>query len=365
MRRSLLSFACLAVVFAFVSVGLVQAQSAASATIAGRVTDPQGAVVANATVSAQNMATGIQVTSKTTSDGLYRFPNLAPGDYNVQVQAGQSFTAAQAKGIHLEVGAVRDVNFKLALAGVATAVEVTGETPLLETTKTDVSNVVSDADMEKLPVYQAFGGGANDYANLAAIAPGVKFDTSTITNGSGLGDLIGPGSVNNRANLINVNGGNVIDLVDSGRDGLGASVDEVKEFQVLTNNYNAEYGQAGGLVLNVVTKSGSNQLHGSGYTYFRGRNLSSSNFFYNRGLFQDPKDNCPRNAVGATSTSSGTLTTLDGCPRAPFHRKEGGFTLGGPFVKDRAFWFVNFEDTKAGTPITITPPSGGVTLQSP
>ncbi|HET7209864.1 MAG TPA: TonB-dependent receptor [Terriglobales bacterium] len=357
MRKQL--YKCLlALVVCLCASGLLYAQSAASASIVGRITDPQGAVVPGATVNVTNMATGITRTTKTTSDGLYQIPNLQPGNYDVVVESS-GFSKATAKDIHLNVGDNRDLNFNMAVGSVSSVVEVTGQAPLIESTKSDVSSVLDEQDIEKLPVFQGFGGGANDYANLAVVAPGVKSDTSTISNGSGLGDLIGPGSINNRANLINVDGGNVIDQVDSGRDGLGASVDEVQEFQVLTNNYNAEYGQAGGLVMNVVTKSGTNSFHGTGYTYFRGRNLTASNFFYNNGLFQGTP------LPGCKDVSNGVLTGTDGCPRAPFHRKEGGFTLGGPFVKDRVFWFVNFEDLQQAAPITITPPSGAVTVESP
>src|SRR5205807_135484 len=183
--------------------------------------------------------------------------------------------------------------------------------------------------------------GANDYAQLALTAPGVKQDTSSLTT-----DLIGPGSINNRGNLFNVDGANITDPLVSGRDGLGASVDEVQEFQVLTNNYNAEYGQAGGLVINVVTKSGSNHIHGDGYMYFRGRNLQASNPFYNLGLVQ-------------------AGVPVDGAPRAPFHRQEEGFTLGGPFIKDRLFWFTSYELSRQSLPLILTPPSGNITVQQP
>ena len=275
MRKTVL--ACLLVILAVLMIsGVVQAQNAA---ISGRVTDPQGAVVTSATVTATNTQTGASRTARTTSDGLYNMPDLPPGNYNVVVVAS-GFSKAVANNVWLNVGETRDVNLGLTVGGATTTIEVTsGEVPLIETTKSDVSTVVTSTDIEKLPVFQGFAGGANDYENLAYIAPGVKADTSTISNGSGLGDVIGPGSLNNRANLTFVNGGNVIDQVDSGRDGLGASVDEVDQFQVLTNNYNAEYGQAGGIILNVNTKSGTNQLHGTGYTYFRGRNLTASNFF--------------------------------------------------------------------------------------
>src|SRR5206468_5381121 len=123
-------------------------------------------------------------------------------------------------------------------------------------------------------------------------------------------DLIGPGSINNRANLVNVDGANITDQVVSGRDGTGASVNEVQEFQVLTNNYNAEYGQAGGLVINVVTKSGTNQVHGEGHMYFRGRNLAASDPLFNLS-FIDPTTNlvndpaCPKNGISGD---------ISGCP---------------------------------------------------
>ena len=96
-------------------------------------------------------------------------------------------------------------------------------------------------------------------------------------------DLVGPGDVNDRGIVVNVDGGNIWDNAQIlvARDALGTSVEEVKEFQVLTNNYNAEYGQAGSIILNVVTKSGTNDFHGDLHAYFRGRNLEASNFFYN------------------------------------------------------------------------------------
>src|SRR5262249_41187578 len=151
-----------------------------------------------------------------------------------------------------------DVNFKLAPAGAATSVEVTAQAPLIESTNTQVQTVVTDLDVQRLPAFAGSGGVANDYAQLALSAPGVKQDTSTLTT-----DLIAPGSINDRGNQFNIDGANIADQVPSGRSGgtLGASVDEVQEMQVITNNYNAEYGEASGLILNVKTKSGSNAIH--------------------------------------------------------------------------------------------------------
>src|SRR5260370_24133113 len=238
------------------------AQSAASATIVGVVTDSQGAVVPNATVTATNTATGIISSAKTTNSGNYVIPNLSASTYDVKVEAA-SFASHIAKGVKLNVGDQRDMNFKLAAGTTSQTIEVTSETPLVESTKTDVSSSVTDLDMQNLPAFAGGGGTtANDYAQLAVTAPGVKLDTSSLTT-----DLIGPGSINNRANLYNVDGANITDQLVSGRDGLGASVDEIQEFQVLTNNYNAEYGQAGGPFINAATKAGPSRLHHARHLY--------------------------------------------------------------------------------------------------
>src|SRR5262245_49790498 len=279
----------------------------ATATIVGSVLDPQGAVVTNANVVARNVDTGIERTTKTTSEGLYRFANMPPGVYDVSVQA-QGFADANAKAVKLQVGEQRDVNFALVVTGTTATVNINSAEPLLETGKTDVSSVIDSKQVATLPTTTSFngiGGVANDYQGLATIAPGVKYDFTTVSS-----DLIGPGAVNNRGIQVNVDGGTISDQVVSSRNALGASVEEVKEFQVMTNSYNAEYGQSGGVVLNVITRSGTNGFHGDGHYYTRGRNLTASNFFYN------------------TSEAAEFR-------RAPFHKYEGGFTARGPFIKDR------------------------------
>ena len=161
---------------------------------------------------------------------------------------------------------------------------------------------------------------SNDFEGLAVSVPGVRYDYTSDSS-----DLVGPGNVNDRGMTVNVDGGNIWDEAQIlvARDALGASVEEVKEFQVLTNNYNAEYGQAGSIILNVITKSGTNDFHGDLHAYFRGRNFGASSFFYN---LSDPTS------------------------RAPFFKHEYGFTAGGPFVKNRLFWFTSLEDTAQGAP---------------
>jgi hypothetical protein len=343
--KRLQQFCTIAFLFCCLPLTLANAQSASSAQISGTVVDPQGAVVPGAKVTATNSATGVQRSVNTTSTGNYTIPNLSPGTYSVKVEA-KGFASGGTENVQLNLGDQRDLGFKLAVAGSTQTVEVTTEAPLIETTKTDVSSSVTSLDMERLPTIAGAGGVVNDYAQLALTAPGVKADTSGLTT-----DLIAPGSINNRGNLYNVDGANITDQLVSGRDSTGASVDEVQEFQVITNNYNAEYGQATGLVMNVVTKSGTNGVHGEGHMYFRGRNLAASDPFYNLGILGDPR--CP------------SATTIDGCPRAPFHRKEGGFTVGGPFIKNKLFWFTSFENSRQGVPLTLTPFGNSVTVQSP
>lgn len=351
MRRFLV-FSSLALLCCLIPTLPAFAQSASSATITGQVVDPQGAVIANAKVTATNTATGIARSAKTTGAGDYTIPNLPPGTYDVKVEAAK-FAGGEMKNLTLNVGDQRDLNFKLQVAGATQTVEVTAAAPLIETTKTDVSSVINNQDMERLPTIAGGGGTVNDYAQLALTVPGVKADTSGLTgpgNGSG-GEMIAPGSINNRGNLYTVDGANITDQLVSGRDGTGASIDEVQEFRVMTNNYNAEYGQATGVIMNVVTKSGSNAIHGDGHMYFRGRNLAASDTFYNVGELGDPR--CPN------------PLSIAGCPRAPFHRKEGGFTLGGPFLKDKLFWFTSFEMSRQASPLTLTPFGGQVTVQQP
>ena len=347
--KRLQQFCTIAFLCCCLPLAMANAQSASSAQISGTVVDPQGAVVPGAKVTATNQATGTGRSVTTTSTGNYVIPNLQPGTYDVAVDA-KGFAPGSTKDMVLNLGDQRDLGFKLGLAGSTESVEVTTTAPLIESTRTDVSTNITNLDLQRMPTLAPVSGAVNDYAQLALTAPGVKSDTSGLTQN----DLIAPGSINNRGNLYNVDGANITDQLVSGRDGTGASIDEVQEFQVLTNNYNAEYGQATGLVLNVVTKSGTNGIHGDGHMYFRGRNLAASDPFYNVGILGDPR--CP------------DPTSIDGCPRAPFHRKEGGFTLGGPFKKDKLFWFTSYELSRQGVPLTLTPPpelGGNVTVQSP
>lgn len=383
MRRRLLGF-CRVVLFCCFTANLSYAQSASTAAIRGRVIDAQKQAIGNAIVTATHTATNISRTVRTTSTGDYMIPNLRPGNYRVTVEA-QGFARAESNNVTINVGDQRDVNWQVRAGGGETAKP--GEAPLIQTTRTDVSTVVAGLDADTLPALPPpgsipfagvlgtlnssllpignlvpSGAGANDFAQLALMAPGVKQDVSGIMEfaGKSEGDMVAPGAINSRTNLYTVDGANITDQLTSGRNGLGASVEEIQEFQILTGNYSAEFGQAAGLILNAVTKSGSNSIHGEGHMYFRGRNLAASNPFYNLDLSVLAVPAGTPSPVGephcpATDFSAATLTKVDGCDRAPFHRQEGGFTLGGPFIKDRLFWFSSYELSRQSVPLNLFP----------
>lgn len=331
------AFIAAAVVLLLLNAQGAQGQSAGLAMFAGRAQDPQGVSVANATVTATNLETGIVRTTQTTSDGIYRLDNLPPGVYDIVIEA-RSFTKVEAKNERVLTGEQRDINFNLVPAGDKQSLVVTAELPLIESTKTDVSTLIDEKDVASLPTttsYESVGGVSNAFEGLAVSVPGVRYDFTSDSS-----DLVGPGNVNDRGMTINVDGGNIWDEAQIlvARDALGASVEEVKEFQVLTNNYNAEYGQAGSIILNIITKSGTNDFHGDVHAYFRGRNFGASNYFYN---LSDPTS------------------------RAPFFKREYGFTAGGPFVKNRLFWFTSLEDTAQGAPVTSLPFGNSITINQP
>jgi carboxypeptidase family protein/TonB-dependent receptor-like protein len=345
-------------VVVFLSANMAYGQGGKFATITGRALDPKGASVPDATITAMNLENGIARTTTTTSDGIYRLESLTPGTYDVTIVAG-GFTKAVAKGVKILVGETRDVNFNLELAGQKESVIVTSEIPLVETTKTDVSVNLDDRDVSNLPTTTSFGGlsgSANDWQGLAYSAPGMRTDYTGLSS-----EIIGPGSVNSRGVVHNIDGGDISDVATSSRDSLGAIVEEVKEFQVITNNYNAEYGQAGSVILNVVTKSGTNSIHGDGHAYIRGRNLNASEFFYNQSGANPA--GCP--ASDFTDATRTTQTSIDGCGRASFYKHEYGFTAGGPFIKDKLFWFTSLEQVQQGVPQITTPFGQAVTTDSP
>ena len=243
--------------------------------ISGRVTDNTGAVIPSATVQAQNVETGLTRNAQSDAAGRYEVRNLPPGPYTVTVQQ-TGFRTEVRTGITLSVGSEVAWNVELSVGTVQERVEVTGEAPAIETTTATLSGLVNPSQMRDLPL----NGRSID--QLALLTPGVVNHTQ---HGSGAFGGTGLRLVINGARPYHVNyllDGTV--SVDYNQQGPGGAsnqslgVEAIREFSILTSNYSAEYGRGAGGIVNAVTKSGSNALHGSLFEFLRNDALDARNF---------------------------------------------------------------------------------------
>lgn len=278
----------------------------ASANLAGVVHDDQGNPVPGASVSAKNVDTGLERTDVTGESGTYRFPSLPVGTYDVTAQI-QGFATTIQKGIKLVVGQTINANFSLKLSSTAETMEISGETPLIETTESHVDTVVSPEQVENLPL------NLRQFANLGVLAPGTLLKVNNDpTRPSNLAITTVGGSGRNYNTSID--GG------DNNDDTIGGinqffPLDAVAEFNFQTNLYKAEYGRANGGVLNVITKSGTNAFSGAAFGLFRSEALNG----------KTPRED------------------QSGSDKAPYDRQQFGGSFGGPIVKDRAHFFAAIE----------------------
>lgn len=281
--------------------------------IIGRVLDSTGAVVGGVTVTVTNQATGVSRDTKTNDSGDYTFVEVAPGNYHVEY-ALKGFKKDVRNNVVLEVNQVLTLNATLQPGGTQETVEVSSEAPLVDTTSTQLGAVVNDRTVSQLPL------NARDTYQFLQLQPGV---TSTVGTGNQIvygSDKSGSVSVNGgrgRANNFSVNGGDANDQFVN-LPTVQPSPDSIAEFRVLTNTFDAEYGRNSGSVVNVITKSGSNALHGNLYEFFRNTKLNANPY---------------------------CLTAVDGvpCDKPQFNQNQFGGTLGGPIKKDRTFFFASYE----------------------
>ena len=287
------------------------AQVQASGTISGHVTDVSGASVANASVQITEQQTGVATSTTTNSSGFYSATLLKPGIYSIQVTV-PGFNVAIRKNLTLEVAQVLQQDFRLEVGNVKQQVTVTGGTPLLNTETADLGNVISRAPLIQLPL------NGRNFSQLALLVPG--------TNGGEVKGTRSTGSGNETAR----NGANIV--ADGARatfntyliDGLNdndqligtikvfPNLEDVQEFKVQIGNYDAEY-ISGGAVINVTTASGSNQLHGSAFQFFRNSALDTRQYF-------DAPNTIP-----------------------PYKQNQFGGSLGGPIRKNRMFFFGDYQ----------------------
>ncbi len=299
--------------------------------ILGRIADPSGAVLAGVKVTATNEATGVTREAQTNGSGDYGFPEVPVGTYTLTFDLA-GFKTNVSKGVNVELNQIVTLNATLQVGETKEIVEVSSEAPLVDTTSTQLGAVMDNRQVANLPL------NSRDTYQLLQLQPGVM-STVGATNSLAYGsDQAGAVSVNGgrgRSNNFSVNGGDANDLF-ANLPTVQPSPDSIQEFRVLTNTFDAEYGRNSGSVVNVVTKSGTNDLHGSAYEFFRNKVLNANDY---------------------------CLTAADGlpCSKPQFNQNQFGGTFGGPIVKNRTFFFTSYEGRRIRqgilSPAVIVPTS--------
>jgi Carboxypeptidase regulatory-like domain len=304
--------------------------------IVGTVTDASGAVVPGASVTVTNVATGVSQNALTSSSGDYIFNQLQVGTYAVKVEA-KGFKSFTNSGIQLSSGDRARVDAKLEVGESAQTVEVSGTVaPALQTDSSQVGSIVPSQTVEDLPL------NGRNLIQLVQLQPGVTGGSPTsIVQGNRPDDrrAISSFSVNGQTDTMN---NNMIDGLDNneriiGTIGVRPSLDAVQEVSVQTNKYDASVGRTGGGVVDVISKSGTNSLHGSAYEFLRNKVLNT-NPNYNFLLADNP--------AGDTATGFKGCATAAACPAAAnpaFRQNQYGGSLGGPIKKDKTFFFGDYE----------------------
>ena len=303
------------------SSGLAQSAwgQAATGTLNGRVVDQSGAVLAGAQVSVTNTGTSIVRTTVSNAQGLYTVPALQPGTYDIKVE-NAGFATSERKGITLLADSTLSLDFSMGLASEKQQVTVEGLAPLVESTESSVNGSLRVNEVENLPVLN------RQINSLVTLIPGAR--PAPITNGTKFEMMNG----------ISIGGGrglNVMTLVDGGDnkdDVLGGplqnfTLEGIEEFRLISHQYDAQYGRSNGGEIVIVTKSGTNGLHGSGFAFGRSDAMTAADYF----------------------------TKVSGLPKTPYEREQYGGSLGGPVMKDRWFWFGAAERVQQDYVETPTP----------
>jgi Carboxypeptidase regulatory-like domain len=304
LRRFLYLVVLLILVFTSAS---VRAQDASTSAIRGVVVDSRGATVRGATVTIVNLSTGVRYAATTDVAGGYFLDLLPPGDYSSRAEA-TGMSPEVSPGLHLDVGGVTQLDFRLSVAGTKETVTVSGAPPLVETQPSAVSTMLEEAEIAGLPL------NGRRFTDLALLSPGVTQDPRGLTSSSN-GDLAFGGVRGYQSSYLvdgtDNNNGFFAQARGRYRAPYQFSNEVVQEFRVSSNSYGAELGRAGGGVVNVITKSGSNHLHGSTFYFLRDSGLAARQPF------------------------------LDFKPQSDQH--QFGITMGGPIKPNRAFFFAGFD----------------------
>jgi hypothetical protein len=319
------------ILFIMIISGVAIAQSTTDGAISGMVVDQSKAIIPGAKVTTLNVGTNDQQTATADDTGRFRVIRLQPGTYTVTVESG-NFAGFKRQGVIVEVGRVTEMEITLTAGAKGETVEVTGEAPSVNTVQQDFSSNINQTSINELPI------NGRRWSNFALLTPGAAPD--------GAFGLISFRGISGLLNNNTVDGGDnnqAFFSEERGRTRLSYVVSQasVREFQVNTSNFSAEFGRAAGAVVNAVTKSGTNNLHGQVFYYIRD------------------------NELGATNPSTFIAVNGQNVPIKPEDRRQQfGGNLGGSLIKDRLFFFFNYDQQKRNFPGTASP--GGATfLQAP
>ncbi len=327
----------LAIVLAGFMFTTILAWSSITGSISGVVTDPSGAVISGASVVATNTQTGIKASVTTDAKGFYSLPVLAVGTYDLQMsQIG--FKSYTRTGLVIDANSALRVDAALTLGTINEKVEVRTDAVHVETESTQMGEVITGKTMTAVPL------NGRAFTDLLALQPGVSPYNAIDTGMTGVNDRPVDGGLNSGNQSVNgqreaangfmVNGSNVQEGKTNGA-AIIPNLDSISEFRIITNNYDAEYGNYSGGQINVVTKSGTNGFHGSGFEFLRNTSLDAKNYY------SLPTDKTP-----------------------VFRQNQFGGTFGGPIVKDKTFFFVDYQGTRqtqAPTVNTQMPSAGNFT----
>lgn len=306
----------------------IMAQSAGTSGLAGVVTDPSGAAVPNVTVTIISNETGQTRTTTTGADGAYRFTLLPPGTYHVRF-AATGFKTADVASVTLNVTETPELDRTLEIGQQTEQVTVEGSAEELQTQSSTLGSVATTATVTGLPLSN------RNYTQILSLAAGANAAVNDARSlGKGTQDMSvngnSPGSNNFQMDGVAINN---IAHPDTANDvniyaGIGIpSPDAIQEFKVQTSTYDASYGRNPGANVNVVTKSGTNQFHGTAFEFFRNADLDANDFFYNR-------DVCSTTYAGQS------------CPKQVLNMNQFGGVIGGPIKKDKIFFFGSYQGTR-------------------
>jgi hypothetical protein len=311
----------------------VQAQ-VVGGTISGTISDKSGAVVADATVSVKNLATGVSSAAKTNAQGFYSLPNLLPGDYQQSVSAA-GFETSIRNGIILTVGAQMVSNIEMRVGAINESVQVSDQPPDLQLESSSLSSSINSQTIVELPL------NARSWTDLATLQPGVNTIramaavSSTDRLGRGYGVELSVSGGRPQQNNYLLNGISINDYTNQAPGSIlggNLGVDAVAEFSVLTTNQGAEYGRTSGGVISAINRTGTNRLHGSAYEFLRNSALDARNYF-------------------------------DG-PIPPFRRNQFGVSAGGPIRKDKTFIFADYEGLRQSLGLSMVDNVPSLTARS-